>query len=126
MCIPNNALERQTYVMSEKIIKNSIYKPVRLDSIDGKSIDFQSRQVENAITRGTLPLISKIILEDSKGLRFEVEPDENGLSYAKGEITFEEYKQIKSKESKLFIGYLLALSSGLLLISWATLRLFFI
>lgn len=126
MCISNNALERQAYVMCEKIRKYSIYRPLRLDFINGKSIELQKQQLEDIIISEQLPLISKIILEDINGLHFEVEPDENGLNFAKGAITFEEYKQIKSKESKMFIGYFLALSSGLFLLGWVTLRLFFI
>lgn len=47
MCIPHNEIERQAYIMSEKIRKNSIYKPIRLDFINGKSTEFKNQALED-------------------------------------------------------------------------------
>ena len=125
MCISNNEIERQSYIMSEKIRESSVYKPVLIKFIDKKSINLQNHSLEHIFAKEDLPLISKVTLEDAEGMRFDIEPNEIGLSYAKGEITYKEYKQMQNKESKLFIGYLTLLSSGFLLISWIALRLFF-
>ena len=125
MCISNNEIERQAYIMSEKIRRHSIYKPISIEFIGKKRIELQNQPLEDILAKEDLLLVSKVILEDGEGVRFDIEPTEIGLSYAKGEITFSEYKQLQNKESNLFIGYLIALSSGFLLISWAVLRLFF-
>jgi len=125
MCISHNEIERQAYIMSEKIRKNSIYKPIRLDFINGKSTEFKNQALEGIGNGRDLPLVSQVILEDKEGLRFGIEPNEIGFRYAIGEITYKEYKQLQNKESKLFIGYVTALSSCFLLISWAALKLFF-
>lgn len=125
MCISNNEIERQSYIMSEKIRESSVYKPVLIKFIDKKSINLQNHSLDHIFAKEDLPLISKVTLEDAEGMRFDIEPNEIGLSYAKGEITYKEYKQMQNKESKLFIGYLTLLSSGFLLISWIALRLFF-
>lgn len=125
MCISHNEIERQAYIMSENIRKNSIYKPIRLDFINGKSMEFRNGALEDIGNGKDVPLVSRVILEDKEGARFRIEPNEIGLRYATGEITYNEYKQMQNKESKLFIGYVTALSSGFLLISWAALRLFF-
>lgn len=125
MCISNNEIERQAYIMSEKIRRYSIYKPISIEFIGNKRLELQNQPLEDLASKEYLPLVSKIVLEDGEGMRFDIEPTEIGLSYAKGEITFTEYKQMKNKESKLFVGYLIALSSGFLLISWAALSFFF-
>ncbi|PKH10320.1 hypothetical protein [Planomicrobium sp. MB-3u-38] len=125
MCVSNNEIERQAYIMSEKIRENSVYKLVLIKFIDNKNIDLQNHSIEQILAKEDLPLISKVTLEDEEGMRFDIEPNEIGLSYAKGEITYKEYKQMQSKENKLFIGYLTLLSSGFLLISWGALKLFF-
>ena len=125
MCISHNEIERQAYIMSEKIRKNSIYKPIRLDFINGKSTEFKNGALEDLANGKDVPLVSRVILEDKEGARFGIEPNEIGLRYAAGEITYKEYKQLQNKESKLFIGYVTALSSCFLLISWAALKLFF-
>lgn len=125
MCISNNEIERQAYIMSEKIRNNSIYKSIGMEFVGTENLMFQNQPLEDILAKKDLSLVSKVILEDSKGMRFAIEPNEIGLSYAKGEITYKEYKQMQNKESKLFIGYLVALSSGFFLVSWAALRLFF-
>ena len=125
MCISNNEIERQAYIMCEKIRRNSIYKPISIEFIGEKQIELQNQPLEDLLVKKDLPLVSKVILEDEKGMRFDIEPTEIGLRYAIGEITFMEYKQLQNKASKLFVGYLIALSSGFLLMSWAFLRLFF-
>lgn len=126
MCISHNEIERQAYIMSEKIRMNSIYKPIKLEFIGGESIDLKNNPLEDKLAGKDFPLVSKLILEDREGMRFNIEPNETGLSFAKGEITYKEYKQMQTKESRRFIGYLTALASGFLLISWIILRMFFI
>lgn len=117
MCISNNFIEQQAYIISKRIIKNSIYKPVKLDIIGGKSIEIEEFiSQDSLINRENPPLITKIILANNDGLHFSVEPNEYGLSYSKGEITYKEYKNMENKESRRFILYFFLLSSGFFLL----------
>ena len=127
VCFSNNVIEQQAYIISEKIIKDSIYKPIRLVFIGGKSIEIQNYKSQgSSITGEEIPLITRVILEDNEGLRFSVEPNENGLIFAIGEITYKEYKKIQHKESRQFIWYFFAISGVFFLMCWVFIRWFFI
>lgn len=123
MCFSTNVIEKQASVISEKIIKNSIYKPISLDLIGEKNVGIQDFKFQE---NGGDPLITRIVLEDNAGLRTSIEPNENGLMYAMGEISYKEYKKTQNKDSRQFIGYFFAISSAFFLISWASFRWFFI
>lgn len=90
MCVSNNFIEQQAYEYSEKIRKNSLYKFVRTDSLDEN----------NGTTRDGLALITKVILEDKDGNLYHVDPNPNGLRFAKKEITYREYKKLQNKETR--------------------------
>ena len=124
MCFSTNVIEQQALTMSDKIIKYSIYKPVSLDFIGEKNVGIQD--FINQSNGEEIPLITNINLENSEGLQISVEPNENGLKYAMGEISYKDYKKLQSQESRQFIGYFFAISSAFLLISWASIRWFFI
>ncbi|MEK4083555.1 hypothetical protein [Psychrobacillus sp. FSL K6-1415] len=124
MCFSTNVIERQALTISEQIIKNSIYKPVSLDIIGEKNIEIQ-----DFIMKGNgeeISLITRVNLEINEGLQLSVEPNENGLKYAMGKISYKEYKKMQNQESRKFIWYFFAISGAFLLISWASIRWFFI
>ncbi|SEM15248.1 hypothetical protein SAMN04487786_1177 [Paenisporosarcina quisquiliarum] len=124
MCFSTNIIEQQALIISDKIIKNSIYKPVSLDFINEKNVGIQDFIMQS---RGKeLSLVTRVNLVNYEGLQISVEPNENGLMYAMGEISYKDYKKLQNQESKQYIWYFLAISSTFLLISWATIRWFFI
>jgi hypothetical protein len=87
MCAPDeNELEKMTHQISEEIRKKSVYKVCEF-------IYFRNYNVGNE--NG---LVSKVILEED-GLIYEVKPNENGLKFSVGDITYNEYKKIKKKET---------------------------
>lgn len=94
MCVSNNFIEQQAYDMSEEIRKNSLYKVVKVDVSGGDGLGFQK---QNDHWNGT-DLITKVILEDKKGTIYSIKPDDIGLRFAKGEITYKEYSQLQKKE----------------------------
>lgn len=122
MCFSSDVFERQASMISEKIIKNSIYKPVSLDFIGEKNVGIQDYKFQE--NGGTLPLITRIILEDNAGSPISIEPNENGLMYAMGEISYKEYKKIQNKDSRQFIGYFVTILSAFILVSWVSMRWF--
>jgi hypothetical protein len=96
VCTPNNFIEQQAYEMYEKIKKNSVYNFIRVDYSEG-SYQGSHSQVEN--TRSGLALITRVVLEDKNGTLFTVEPNPNGVRFAKGEITYKEYKKLQKRET---------------------------
>ncbi|WP_277584263.1 hypothetical protein [Psychrobacillus antarcticus] len=124
MCFSTNVIEQQALTISDKIIKYSIYKPVSLDFIGEKSVGIQD--IIKQSNREKISLITRINLENNEGLQISVEPNENGLKYAMGEISYKGYKKLQSQENRQFIGYFFAISSVFLLISWASISWFFI
>ncbi|MEK3997123.1 hypothetical protein MKX96_01460 [Psychrobacillus sp. FSL W7-1493] len=124
MCFSTNVIEQQALIISDKIIKNTIYKPVSLDFISEKNVGIQDFQMQNIGEE--ISLITMVNLENNEGLQISVEPNENGLRYAMGEISYKDYKKLQNRESRQFIWYFFAISSVFLLISWASIRWFFI
>ncbi|WP_277586687.1 hypothetical protein [Psychrobacillus antarcticus] len=124
MCFSTNVIEQQALIISDKIIKNTIYKPVSLDFISEKNVGIQDFQMQNIGEE--ISLITMVNLENNEGLQISVEPNENGLRYAMGEISYKDYKKLQNQESRQFIWYFFDISSVFLLISWASIRWFFI
>ncbi|MCK1998347.1 hypothetical protein MPH47_14175 [Psychrobacillus psychrodurans] len=124
MCFSTNVIEQQALIISDKIIKNSIYKPVSLDFISEKNVGIQDFTMQSSGKE--ISLITRVNLENNEGLQISVEPNENGLRYAMGEISYKDYKKLQNQESRQFIWYFFAISSAFLLISWASIRWFFI
>ncbi|MEK3991969.1 hypothetical protein [Robertmurraya sp. FSL R5-0851] len=111
MCVSNHAFELQAYKLSEQIIKHTIYQPVKV-------IYFGEKEAEaNQIS--AIELITKIILQDNEGQVYEVEPSENGVRFAKGEITYQEYLSREKKDIRNLITYSSASIGFLFIMSWA-------
>lgn len=94
MCFSYNIIEFQAYEMSEKIRLNSIYKFVRVEYLEGNNVKKGSGSA----------LITKVILEDKDGTLYSVEPNPNGLGFAKGEITYKEYNKLQNRETINVLG----------------------
>ncbi|MBD8069279.1 hypothetical protein [Bacillus sp. PS06] len=100
MCVSNNFIELQAYEFCEKIRNDSLYKFVGVD---------YSR---SHINGNGLELINTVILQDSDGTVYYVEPNSNGLKFAKREITYKEYKKLQRKETISAIsGFVLIIGS---------------
>ncbi|MDM5328254.1 hypothetical protein [Neobacillus sp. CF12] len=96
MCAPNNFIEQQAYEMYEKIKKNSVYNFIRADYSEGSNLGFHL-QGDNIIKGSAL--ITKVVLEDKDGTQYNVEPNPTGVRFAKGEITYKEYKKLQKRET---------------------------
>ncbi|OLS33384.1 hypothetical protein [Bacillus sp. MRMR6] len=101
MCVSNNFIEQQAYNMAGKIQKNSLYKLVRIDYSYGKSIGFEKQDGQgnhfSEITTNGGAVITKVLLEDKDGTLYSVEPNINGLRFAKGEINYSKYRKLQRK-----------------------------
>jgi len=108
MCFPNNAIEQQAYGFTEKIHNSSLYKIVRLELI-GKYVDFDpKRPLDAQLNSGEhLPLIKNVILEDRFGKQYKIEPNEFGLKFACGELTYKQYVYSKKTEARKLLVYTL-------------------
>jgi hypothetical protein len=89
VCSSNNYIEQQAYEMSEKIKKDSIYKFIKVVYSGGNDLGSPSGQV----------LITQVVLEDKDGTEYFVEPIPIGVKFAKGEISFKEYKKQLKREN---------------------------
>ena len=106
MCFSSNALEQQAYRFTEKIHNSSLLKIVRVDFI-GKYVDIHSeRPLDAQLNFGEhLPLIKNVILEDNNGMQFTIEPNEYGLEFANGEISYQQYLGAKKTEVRKLLIY---------------------
>lgn len=95
MCISNSFIEQKAYEICEEIRKNSWYTVVRVD-VGGNVLDGQWNGKD---------LITKVILEDTKGTYYSIKPDSNGLRFAKGEINYKEYSKIQKKQDLNGLSY---------------------
>ncbi|WP_045519408.1 hypothetical protein [Neobacillus niacini] len=96
MCVPNNFIEQQAYDMYEKIKKNSVYNFIRVDYSGGSN---QGSHSQGDNTRNGLALITRVVLEDKDGTLYTIEPNPNGVRFAKGEITYKDYKKLQKRET---------------------------
>ncbi len=126
MCFSTNIIEQQVRIISDKIIKNSIFKPVSLDFSSEKNVGIQDFMIHSRSEE--ISLVTRVNLENNEGILNSIETNENGLMYAMGEISYKDYKnkKLQNQESRQLYWYFLAISSTFLLISWATIRWFFI
>ncbi len=88
LCVSNNFVELQAYEFSEKIRVNSLYKFVRVEKSNS-----------NGTEGSVLDLITHVILQDTDGTLYQIEPNPNGLKFAKKEITYKEYNKLQNKET---------------------------
>ena len=96
MCAPNNFIEQQAYEMYEKIKKNSVYNFIRVDYSEGSN---QGSHSQGDNTRNGSALILRVVLEDKDGTLYTVEPNPYGVRFAKGELTYKEYKKLQKRET---------------------------
>ena len=82
VCSSNSFIEQQAYEMSKEIKKGSVYKFIRVDY----------SEVEAGY-------ITKVILEDKDGTVYSIEPNPIGVKFARGEITFKEYKKLQKRDT---------------------------
>ena len=113
MCLSNDAFELRAYEVSEEIRKNTIYNFVRVEAASGKEVEFS-----NGPKSIHLELITKVILKDDVGTVYCVEPNANGLSFAKGEITYQEYNQIQKKEMIQGLSVFSVIIGAFFVMSW--------
>lgn len=107
MCVSNNAIELQACHFFEKILDCSTYKVVRVDFVGGTfiesdlktSLKTKFQEVEN------IPLIKEVILQTKAGKQFTVEPDELGLQFANGDLSYRQYLLEKKQTSLKMLGY---------------------
>ncbi|WP_282155966.1 hypothetical protein [Cytobacillus gottheilii] len=102
MCLSHNIIELQAYETSKKIQENSLFKCVRLDFAGGNSLGIQSQSdfwKGYDLTAGIgSSLITKVILEDTEGTLYSVEPNANGLRFAEGKINYKEYRKLQKRK----------------------------
>lgn len=127
MCIPNNAIEHQIISLTKQILTFSIYKPLHLDVLGQKRILLASG--ETAFEQSPLfsmpspPLVTLVTLQDENGKRYNIEPNENGLKFASGEISYQQYLRSQNNENRKLIGLSLAFLATFLAGSWGLFRL---
>jgi hypothetical protein len=68
--------------MSEKIRKDTLYKFIRIDYSEGGA-----------------GYITKVVLEDKDGKMYSIEPNPIGVKFARGEISFKEYKKLQKRDT---------------------------
>ncbi|MEK4387713.1 hypothetical protein MKZ25_18415 [Solibacillus sp. FSL W7-1464] len=90
--------------------KQSKYKMIKLELADDSIIEPQN--LENF--GDGRALISKAVLEDTEGRFYSVSPNQNGLRFTMGELTYKEYRKKEKNEDLKGISFL-ALLIGLTL-----------
>ncbi|MBT2691318.1 hypothetical protein J7I93_24590 [Bacillus sp. ISL-47] len=129
MCFTHNVIEIQALKICEEIREHSIYKLVSLATTGGKSIQIKENipiQSNLYLLPGeTLPLVTKVILEDTDGRCYSVNADEAGLQFAKGLITYKEYIRLQTKEKRQLTTILIASVGTFFLMSWSVLKFLF-
>ncbi len=110
MCVSGNAFELQAYSFTEKISRSTLYKIVRIDFIGGNIIE---ADLEHLKHEGSLTLIKNIVLEDAKGKQYNIEPDEWGVLFATGEMTYNQYQRSKKLGTRKLLVFALGFTSAL-------------
>lgn len=121
MCLTTNAIEQQALSICEEIRNHSNYKLVRLNFIGDQGLEVKNNSF--SIPEDRLPLVSNVVLEDSDGKTYKIEPNENGLRFAKGEITYNEYLRIKKKAGRQVTGIFFGTIGGFVLMSFALFKI---
>lgn len=127
MCVSNNAIEQQAYSFATKICKQSLYKPLRFDTIGNTSILIETESSHqnsfDSLKEEALPLITKVILEDKYGRLFSIEPNDIGLRFAKGDITYNDYLRLQKKGNRQLILIFLGVTGLFSGMSWVFINL---
>jgi hypothetical protein len=119
MCFSSNAIELQAYSFTEKINKGNKYKLVQIDFLGDKSVKVDSgtslaSQLKHI---SDLPLIKKVLLEDADGKQYHVEPNELGLQFSNGELTYKQYLLAKRTGSRNLLFYTLGFTGIFILMA---------
>ncbi|MFY3792088.1 hypothetical protein ACOQFO_10480 [Ureibacillus sp. MALMAid1270] len=101
MCVNNNFIENQSYRVYEEISKSSLFKVARVEFLEGYCWEPQFEP----ILFNKNDLITKIILKDDNNNSFTINPDDMGLKFAKGEISYKEYLKFQKVDDFKWIGY---------------------
>jgi len=110
MCFTSSAIEQQAYRFTEKIYSLSLYNIVQIVfNGDQKSVEINHDQSleSQLVLGGELFLINNIILEDPNGKKFSIEPNEFGLQFASGVMTYPLYVRTKKSEVRKLLLYTL-------------------
>jgi hypothetical protein len=103
VCSPFHFIEEEAFEMSEKIRNETIYRFVNVEVSESSSLGSQPDKVDsnscNQHSRSWAGYITKVILEDDKGKQYLIEPSIDGLRFAKGEITYQEYRKHQKRET---------------------------
>lgn len=106
MCFSTNAIEQQAYHYTEKINNSTLYKIVHIEMIGHHVIIKKGLPLEDQLDfGGQLPLIKNVTLEDYNGKKYIVEPNEFGVRFAHGDMTFAQYLKMKKKELTKLLAY---------------------
>jgi hypothetical protein len=99
VCVSNNFVELQANEFCEKIQEHSLYKFI---GVNRSEINYNQKDGNES------GFIKTVILQDNDGTVYYVEPNSNGLKFAKQEITYAEYKRLQRKETiNAFSGFFL-------------------
>lgn len=121
MCFSYDQMEQQAYRLANQIILHSKHNPVRLNLVGNSSIELTTRNLvidKMQSQDGSIPLIKNVILQDQAGKLYCIEPCENGLKFAQGEISYKEYLQKQKGENKKLIGFSFAFITFFLASGW--------
>ena len=121
MCINNDFIENQSYRVYEEIRNNSLFKVTRVEFQEGYCWEPQFEPFQF----NKNDLITKIILKDDKNNHFTINPDDIGLKFAKGEISYKEYLQSQKVDDIKWLGYSI-LGVGILIAMMLTMYIYFI
>lgn len=126
MCFTHDVIERQALKICEEMKMHTIYSLVGVTTTGGQIRKIQENtSIEsnfNLLPGEAFPLITKVMFQDANGSHYSVLPDEAGLQFAKGEVTYKEYKRLQAKEKRLLTSILLASGGILFLLSWSVLH----
>jgi hypothetical protein len=99
VCVSNNFVELQANEFCEMIREHSLYKFI---GVNRSEINYNQKDGNES------GFIKTVILQDNDGTVYYVEPNSNGLKFAKQEITYAEYKRLQRKETiNAFSGFFL-------------------
>ncbi|WP_174728770.1 hypothetical protein [Mesobacillus harenae] len=68
-------------------------------------------------------MITKVILEDKYGRLFSIEPNDIGLRFAKGDITYNDYLRLQKKGNRQLILIFLGVTGLFSGMSWVFINL---
>lgn len=126
MCFTHDVIERQALKICEEMKMYSIYSLVAVTTTGDQVRKIQENtSIEsnfNLLPGEALPLITNVMLQDANGRHYSVSPDEAGLQFAKGEVTYKEYERLQVKAKRQLTTILLASGGTLFLLSWSVLR----